>query len=243
MRAVTLAVACALVAGCGGAPTGPTVDAARIGGRLSRTRFMAFGDSLTVGEVTNPRAQFDSQRSTPMVAVPAASYPVQLQGLLRARYPGQASEITVANAGAGGERLTAAMLRFEEALNAHRPEVVLLMEGVNDLGSLGPELSTDILQSMAQQALSRNVRVFLASMLPTRAGGRLSQSVPTLLLMNTKLQAMAVQKGLVYVDLYDTLLPEVDAIIGADGLHPTEAGYRRVADVFLGAIIGDLEGR
>jgi lysophospholipase L1-like esterase len=32
-------------------------------------------------------------------------------------------------------------------------------------------------------------------------------------------------------------------LIGADGLHPTEAGYRRIADVFLSAIRGALEVR
>ncbi len=37
------------------------------------------------------------------------------------------------------------------------------------------------------------------------------------------------------------LLPEVAAVIGIDGLHPTEAGYRRIAEIFFAAIQANLE--
>lgn len=227
MRVALCLVACAVAAACSGSPTGPT-DAARAGtARLSRTRFMAFGDSITVGEIPDP--------TTP--------YPIILQTELRSRYLPQASDIFVINAGNGGERLLDGVLRFENAFATHRPEVVLLMEGVNDLLSLGPDISTTLLQFMAQHAMSRNARVFLGSMLPTRPGGRLSQPVPNLLLFNSRMEAMARQQGLVYVDLYNTLLPEAASIISDDGLHPTVLGYRRIADVFFDAIRANLETR
>ena len=188
---------------------------------------MAFGDSITVGEIPDPL--------TP--------YPIILQTELRSRYLSQANDIVVINAGVGGERLHDGVLRFEEAFASHRPEVVLLMEGVNDLVGFGPDVSTTLLQFMAQHATSRNARVFLGSMLPSRPGGRLSQPAPTLLLFNSRLEAMARQQGLVYVDLYNTLLPEAAAIISDDGLHPTVLGYRRIADVFFDAIRANLEVR
>ena len=142
MRVAICVVACAVAVGCSGSPTRPT-DAAGAGtGRLSRTRFMAFGDSLTVGEIPDP--------STP--------YPIILQTELRSRYLSQANDIVVINAGVGGERLLNGVLRFEDAFAAHRPEAVLLMEGVNDLLSLGPDISTTLLQIMAQHAMSRNAR-------------------------------------------------------------------------------------
>lgn len=185
---------------------------------------MAFGDSLTVGDP----------------AAPQTSYPSVLQSQLRSRFAAQAGDIVVVNAGQGGERLLDGVLRFEDAFEANRPEVVLVMEGVNDLLSLGPEVSTTLLQFMAQQAMSRNARVFVASMLPTVAGRRLSQPVPNLVTLNGRIQQMCSQQGAVYVDLYTALLPEAESIIGPDGLHPTEAGYRRVAEVFLAAISTDL---
>jgi lysophospholipase L1-like esterase len=228
VRAHVLAVVAgtALAVACGGSPTAPS-DGARAAARLTRTRFMAFGDSLVVGDP----------------AAPQASWPVVLQARLRSQFPSQASSITVTNAGVGGERLTAGVLRFEEAFDAARPEAVLLMEGVNDLLSLGPETSTTLLQFMTQQAMSRNARVFVASMLPTVAVRRLSQPVPNLELLNGRIEQMCRQQGAIYVDLYNQLLPEAEAIIGSDGLHPTESGYRRIADVFLSAIRGALEVR
>jgi lysophospholipase L1-like esterase len=181
---------------------------------------MAFGDSLTVGDLANP----------------AVSYPSFLQTLLQGRYSSQASAITVVNAGAGGERLLDGVLRFEDAFAAHRPDAVLLMEGVNDLLSLGPDISTQLLQFMAQHAMSRNAIVFLASMLPSPSGRQRSQPVPQLLLLNERMAAMSRQQGVVYVDLYNAMLPDAETIIGPDGLHPTEAGYRRIAETFLAAI-------
>jgi lysophospholipase L1-like esterase len=224
-RVFPLLLACAMTTvACGDrSPTGPS-DAARAA-RLSRTRFMAFGDSITVGDAAG------------------VTYPAFLQTQLRARYSSQASNIAVTNAGRGGERLLDGVLRFEDAFAVHRPDVVLLMEGVNDLLSLGPDTSTELLQFMAQYAMSRNVMVLLGSMLPSPPGRPLSQPARQLQLLNGRLEAMARQQGLVYVDLYNPLLPAVETMIGPDGLHPTEVGYRRIADLFFNAIRNQFEGR
>jgi lysophospholipase L1-like esterase len=39
------------------------------------------------------------------------------------------------------------------------------------------------------------------------------------------------------------MLPDAATLIGSDGLHPTEAGYRRIAELFFAAIRADLEVR
>ena len=52
---------------------------------------------------------------------------------------------------------------------------------------------------------------------------------------------MSMEEGAVFVDLYTALLPEAPTVIGVDGLHPTEAGYRRIAEVFFTAISSTLE--
>src|SRR5688500_6070410 len=101
-RPLLICVACIVVAGCGGTPTGPT-DPAR-GPRISRTRFLAFGDSFTAGEVTNPAASITGSISKQIV-VPTASYPAVLQSHLRTTYANQASTISVANAGEPSERI------------------------------------------------------------------------------------------------------------------------------------------
>ena len=38
------------------------------------------------------------------------------------------------------------------------------------------------------------------------------------------------------------MLPDVNTLIGVDGLHPTEAGYQRMAETFF-AVIRTFEGR
>jgi lysophospholipase L1-like esterase len=52
---------------------------------------------------------------------------------------------------------------------------------------------------------------------------------------------MAAEEGAVFVDLYTPLLPDAASLIGVDGLHPNEAGYRRVAQIYFDSIRTSLE--
>ena len=45
------------------------------------------------------------------------------------------------------------------------------------------------------------------------------------------------------MDLYAALGVDVNTYIGVDGLHPTEAGYRRMAEVFFEVIRTRYETR
>ena len=236
-------MACAaLAAGCGGRtpPIGPDKLPT-----LSRTRFMAFGDSMTAGEVTAPigGGLAGGVASHKLIVMPTASYPSVLQGQLTSRYTTQSPTIAVVNAGNPGEAVLAGAVRFLDTFMANRPEVVLLMEGVNGLQFVGPDVSTEAIRGMAQAAKSRGARVFVGSMVPTIAGRQRSQDPVYLVVYNDLLRAMAIEEGLVYVDLYNPLMSEVSSVIGIDGLHPTEAGYRRVAELFFAAIRNDLEVR
>src|SRR4029453_13264501 len=134
---------------------------------LRFTRFLAFGDSLTAGEVSIDAVnRFYS---------PGDSYPNVLQKRLAARYMFQS--ITIINAGIGGESATdGGSARFRGVLQQNRPEVVLLMEGPNDLldrPDIGRGADTAIaaLRRMVQDAKGLNVTVALATVPPQRAGG------------------------------------------------------------------------
>ena len=236
---ILLAIACTVAAACSGGsgPTGPTARAPRI----SRTKFLAFGDSFTAGEVTSPIAVVPSANHK-LILVPVASYPSQLQIQLRAAYVEQQSSITVINSGEPGERILDGTLRFDGAFEAHRPEVVLLMEGANGLPSVGPDISSELMRAMAQTAKNGRAVVFVGSMIP-QVAGRPRATTPTfeLLNYNSKLQIMCTQDGLVFVDLYNAMLPDAAALFGSDGLHPNETGYRRIAELFFAAIKRELE--
>ncbi len=145
------------------------------------------------------------------------------------------------NAGVAGETLVEGAVRFHEVVADTRPEVVLLMEGVGRLALMGPDYSTALARDMVQNAKAQGARVLVGSMLPTIAGRSRSQPVGDLVAFNSHLQLMAALEGVAFVDLYNALLPEVAAVIGIDGLHPTEAGYRRIAEIFFAAIQTNLE--
>jgi lysophospholipase L1-like esterase len=241
-HSVLLFLACtAIVVGCGGTPTGPT-DPPR-SPTISRTRFMAFGDSFTAGEVTNP-ATGTSGSITTLIVVPTASYPTVLQSQLRTTYANQASTISVTNAGEPNERILDGAQRFPNIYDATRPEAVLLMEGANGLPGVGPDISTGVMRIMVQQAKAGGSRVFVGSMIP-QVPGRPRANTPTseLLAYSATLRLMSQQEGIVFVDLYTAMLADAATLIGNDGLHPTEAGYRRIAELFFAAIRNELEER
>lgn len=245
LKAFPALACCALLAACGGSTTtGPSKTPA-----LSRTRFLAFGDSMTSGEVTAPVGLMPEVPGTAvlhppnvrMVLVPAVSYPTQLLSMLQARYASQAATLSVTNAGKPGEYSFQAAPRLAEALAATNPEVVLLLHGVNDLPFGNTDLPMSSLLDLTIYVKRAGATVFLATLMPTRPGGRNTPNQVLVDELNTRIKAMAALEGLVLVNLYDTLLPEANAIIGVDGLHPTEVGYRRMADVFLAAIQANLE--
>lgn len=233
-----VACCCAVLTACGGSPpTGPSKSPA-----LSRTQFLAFGDSITAGEVTAPVGSSGAASlSTRLLVLPTASYPARLLSMLQASYPAQASVLAVVNMGVPGETVLEGEVRFPGAMISSRAEAVLLMEGVAGLPVAGPDQSTDVVQRMVQVAKVHGARVFVGSMVPTIEGRQRSASSAALVAYNLKLQQMARDEGAVFVDLYNVLLPEASAVIGVDGLHPTEVGYKRMADVFFAAIQANLE--
>jgi lysophospholipase L1-like esterase len=52
---------------------------------------------------------------------------------------------------------------------------------------------------------------------------------------------MVASEGAILVDLYPVFEASLGELIGPDGLHPSEAGYRKIADTFFDAIKQRLE--
>lgn len=201
--------------------------------KLSATTFMAFGNSITEGKNAFSTAVSDN-------------YPANLRAMLAARYTTQT--ITVLNKGLGGEHTPEGSDRLETELDAARPDALLLEEGVNDL--LGGDPSkvvqvVDGLRDMVQKAKSRGVRVFLATLIPARAGGTPPRGDGPLLLIpvaNAQIRLLAQSEGVTLVDLYEGFAGSPDPYIDVDGLHPNELGYRKIAETFFNAIKATMEG-
>ena len=215
--------------------------------QLSRVRFLAFGDSITEGEVTVPiGSNSRGEVSSRQVVVPSASYPAVLAKMLQARYSAQADSIFVANYGRGGEKAANARDRFIAALNVVRPEAVLLLEGYNDIarGEDGAaSTAASEIRNMAGEARLRGMRVFIATPSPGRPNS--SKTIPDILLLDyaNRMRAVASGEGAVLNDLYLSMQSGVFTYIGVDGLHPNEAGYAKIAQDFFTLIQATLEIR
>jgi lysophospholipase L1-like esterase len=211
---------------------------------LSATRFVAFGDSLTESKFILPDGSD--------VLLDANSYPADLQNLLQARYATQS--FTVLKRGCGGEPTSAptpdhacpgGINRLPGVLAADTPQVLLLLEGANDIGSGDPgAIPTMIsgLSTMVQQAHARGAMVFLATLPPERAGShRGTGGAPLVEAATAQIRNLAPSVGATLVDVFAGLGGNPDPYVGDDGLHLTVDGYQKMAETFFEAIRTTLE--
>ena len=137
-----------------------------------------------------------------------------------------------------------AVARFRNALRASRPDVVLLLQGYNDLGSPSARrAASSALEEMAKEARGAGARLFMATLTPSVPGRDRAPEPSSILAMNDAIRSLAAGERAALVDLYQAALPNLQTWIGIDGLHPTEAGYAGIADAFYAAITADLEAR
>lgn len=209
---------------------------------LKGTKFLAFGDSMTSGEILN------AFRSTIVDATRA--YPALLQTALTARYTAQS--VSVVNDGASGEtlfkdgeRYDLTKQRFNLSLVVNRPDVLMLLEGVNDLnnGDIPNADIASVLGTMVDEAYAAGVKqVYLATLPPQIPGKLRSPNAARVPDLNTRIILTAVAKRATPVDLYGAMNSDLANMInGDDGLHPLPAGYAMMAQTFLTAIKGNFE--
>lgn len=208
------------------------------------TRFLAFGDSITAGEV-----EYNDGVTSLLAVEPDKAYPTVLRNLLTARYAQQS--ITVTNAGFPGEPAGCPIgtsfcgaNRISDLLDQTQPQVLLLLQGVVDLagGGLGATgQMIDGLKFTIRDAKRRGVQhVFLGTLLPEKPGIRdyaLEYIVPA----NDEIRQLAAQENVTLVDVYAAMVGKEATLIGKDGLHPTPEGYQALAGIFFDAIKAKLE--
>lgn len=160
---------------------------------------LAFGDSITHGNG----------------ATAANSYPAVLSQLTGRR---------VINAGVPGEVSAAGARRLPALLDRHRPALLILCHGGNDmLRKLDSTAMYDNLATMVAAAHARGIAVVL-----------LGVPQPGLFLLDSAeaYDRLASAHGLAYDG---DILPEVysDKALKADQIHPNADGYRRIAQAVL----------
>jgi lysophospholipase L1-like esterase len=229
-------------------PTGGGPDSGGTGGTtpppapptLKITRILAFGDSLTEGTVQPPASW------APLDAGLAVSYPYKLQTLENARYTSQT--ISVFNGGIAGHRAKEDRARLSDDISQTNPDVLLLMEGTNDIGdyvglsgsALTSGLTTVVnaMEDMVRDTKARGIVPFVATIPAQRAGAQRGGAAAIIDPYNALLKVMIAKKGATLVDV-NAQLPL--SLIGLDGLHPTEEGYQKMAEIFQGALAAVYE--
>ncbi len=189
-RAFAALAAAALAAGCGGkGPVPPRLEPLPAGAVV-----LAFGDSLTAGTG----------------APPGQDYPARLARLTGLR---------VINAGVPGETSAAGLRRLPRLLEAHRPALVVLCHGGNDL-----------LRRLPRDALEANLRRMVA--LARAAGAQVvlvgvpGPGLPP----RTDPTYRRVAEALgVPADLETLARLEADTAMKSDPVHLNAAGYAALA--------------
>lgn len=201
--------------------------------QLSVTKIVAYGDSLTEG-VTSP------DPTTLLLNLPD-SYPMQLQGLLSARYTDQPVEVF--NEGCSGEfadgssaNCLGGVKRLPGVLDRDQPQVMLLMHGANDLNNRRPISGViGALEQMIGEAQRRGIVVIVASLPPQNPDGSRGKGAGALPEFSREVGRMAADEGAIFLDLFN-ILGTWQGYIGVDGLHPTPTGYQRIAQLWQEAI-------
>ncbi len=169
---------------------------------------VCFGDSLTAG----------------YGAAPGHAYPDYLRkDLAAAGY-----QVTIVNQGVSGDTTKDALARFPAVLQAH-PEIVVLELGAND-GLRGQPVAgiQQNLATMLRALQAHHIRVLLAGIyMPPNLGPDYTKPFDA---MYPKLAKQF------RVSLIPFLLQDVfdhDELMSADGIHPNDEGYERVAQTVL----------
>ena len=211
--------------------------------KISLTSFVAFGDSMTAGEVVS-----EGNGGIHILRVDAGkSYPTDLQRELADNYTAQAQSILVANQGQSAEAATDGESRLRGLLARSSYDVLLLMDGANDLGDRDSRVAQQALgavRSMVQAAKGRGLKVFLATLPPQNPNGCCPNRGLAWSLVepyNDGLRGIAASENISLVDVYQAFHGDNTTLIDFDGLHPTPAGYQVIADTFFKSIKQNLE--
>jgi lysophospholipase L1-like esterase len=206
---------------------------------ISLTQYLAFGDSMTAGEIT----VIGEGGLHVLQLFPNLAYPADLRTLLANRYTAQT--IGVANAGVKGELTSQGLARLPSSIFGQ--QVLLLMEGANDINSgRDADVLTALsnIRSMVRFAKGAGLRVFLATLPPQNPTGCFNPcrtgGAAEVVNYNSGLKTIALSENVPLVDVFP-LFTNLSTQIGPDGLHPTAEGYQLIANAFFAAIRSALE--
>ncbi|MBU4199111.1 MAG: hypothetical protein KKG09_08075 [Verrucomicrobia bacterium] len=209
-------------------PALPSYDNGGIEGLV----MLAFGDSITYGSASSSDG-------------PATGYPALLERILEPAFGGHFVSI---NSGNPGETTEEALSRFEAALIAANPDILLLMEGTNDeFYSMPYEQTEDNLRYMILTAQRRGIQVVIATIPPVISNSYRDRSDQQARIQgfNPRIHQIAADYHIPLALVYEsiTAVPgwESNLMNQPSANHPNDAGYQVVRDAFFNAVAGGIK--
>lgn len=215
-------------------------------------RVIAFGDSITQGFQRNSsRVSYNCTKELNGLtgAQTSCGYARKLERLLANNYPGSVvlnygwhgENATTGNGADRNYRFRNGLARFKiiidsELRRAAKPEVVLIMEGTNDLARRrSSEFIEFALNEMVKYAKSKGVEPVIATLTP-RTDGRVSQS--RMNTVNNYIKGIARDNRIPLADQFNKLggFNGFGPYHSGDRLHISNLGYTRMAEEWSLAI-------
>lgn len=198
-------------------------------------KYVAFGDSIT-----------DGIGDSESVPEPERGYVPRLQNRLRAN--GQPDAVVV-DRGVGAENTLEGLSRITQVLDQEAGDVLLLMEGTNDISNrIPPETTLFNLQQMAQRASSRGYETVHATLIPRIPLANVDAENVLNTRLNQEIRHLAGSNGRRLVDNFHVFGAIPNVFLShywdspQDGVgHPDAQGYDVMADAFLNVLIGNDE--
>ncbi len=193
----------------------------------AQNRYIAFGDSITFGigdDATRPLSEL--------------GYPGRLDNMLAAR----GIIATVANAGLPSEATAEAVTRIDQVLRDTPGDVLLLMEGTNDINAqVSIETASFNLDRIAKKAEDRGLKVIHASIIPRLPSANRDADNQIGAALSANLRNLAWDKKRGFADPFEVYFWQTADFTtlfvgGADKLHPKATGYDKLAEVWADVI-------
>jgi lysophospholipase L1-like esterase len=191
-------------------------------------RFLAFGDSITLGAypIDNP------------LQPPFYPYPSILQDTLQTRANPQ---YNVVNGGLAGERTASGAERAKTLVREYRPHYVLLMEGTNDVthGIPPAEVYENLklmVGNVTKNAAVDGVLAMLATLIPRQEGTYLLEQ--TRLMNELAIIPLANDRRVPLANQWQAFMDYGDwRSLMWDDRHPNQAGLQLISDTFYAGVL------
>ena len=200
----------------------------RVARQKAAIRVLCFGDSFTFGT---------TQRGLPGLATlsPIEGYLPKLAGLLESELD---DDFTLVNSGLGGEDTSEGLARLPAELRIYNPDLVLLWLGVVDVNTTEKArftLARNNLTAMMRMIKSHGAQVVIGTYPAMNPDGFRALAPEHIPRLNSVIRQEANAEQ-VSIAGHERAFGDDLTLIGTDGLHPNDNGYRVIAETWFEAI-------